>query len=242
MNRGLYTAATGMLSNQYWLDSVANNLSNASTSGYKRDEMTFEEGYIRRLNNGGGQGESVGGMQSGPMVSGIKTNWERGAIQSTGNGTDIAIRSTEGMFAVETPGGVRFTRAGAFSLNESRELVDVNGNKVLDDSLRPIRADGTGTIKISSIGEVFQDGTIFGRVAVFDGEFRKLGLNMFTVIGDAVPQDRPAIVPESIEGSNVNIVATMIEMVQVQRLFEMAQKSIQTHDESTSKLIESSQR
>jgi flagellar basal-body rod protein FlgG len=89
---------------------------------------------------------------------------------------------------------------------------------------------------------VFQDGTIFGRVAVFDGEFRKLGLNMFTVIGDAVPQDRPAIVPESIEGSNVNIVATMIEMVQVQRLFEMAQKSIQTHDESTSKLIESSQR
>lgn len=242
MNRGLYTAASGMLTNQYWLDSVANNLANANTSGYKRDEMTFEEGYVRQLNGNGGAGANVGGMQSGPKVGGIITNWERGGIQSTGNGTDIAIGTERGLFAVETPGGVHYTRSGAFSLNEDRELVDVNGSKVLDASLRPIKAEGTGMIKISADGDVFQDGKVFGKVAVFEGDFVKLGFNMFRANGDPTPQDRPVLVPEAIEGSNVNIVATMIEMVQVQRLFEMAQKSIQTHDESTSKLIETSQR
>lgn len=234
MNRGLYTAASGMSSSQVWLDTVANNLANASATGYKRDEVEFEESLLRELRSNGGRGKVVGDMQSGPLVSKITTSFERGSTIATGNGLDVAIETPTGMFAIETKGGPKYSRAGSFTLNQNRELTDQEGHRVLDQDLRPIRIDGDGSVKIGPDGTV-EPGR--QKVGVFNGTFEKVGLNLFSARGRVSLQENAILTPGALESSNVNVVATMIEMIQVQRLFEMAQKSVQNHDETTAQLI-----
>ncbi|MBL8060444.1 MAG: flagellar hook-basal body protein [Chthonomonas sp.] len=237
MNRGLYTAASAMSSSQVWLDTVANNLANASATGYKRDEVEFEESLLRELRSNGGNGKIVGDLQSGPLVSKITTSFERGSTMATGNGLDVAINTPTGMFAIETPTGTKYTRAGSFTLNSNRELVNQDGHRVLDQNLRPIRVSADGSVKISADGTVEANGTAAGQVGVFTGTFTKVGQNQFSARGRVSLQANSVLTPGALESSNVNVVSTMIEMVQVQRLFEMAQKSVQNHDETTSELI-----
>lgn len=239
MNRGLYTAASGMWSGQMWLDTVAHNLANASTTGYKRDEIAFEEGLMREIAANGGRGRVLGDIQSGPRVAMKTTAFERGAYQATGNGLDVAIGDHQGMFAVQTPSGTMFARAGAFTLNDSREITDQAGNPVLDENLQPIRVASNGPIKINADGEVLIGDATFGRIAIWRGDFEKVGSNLFRARAEAQVAYDIKLVPESLESSNVNVMATMIEMVQVQRLFEMAQRSVQTHDEITGQLVRS---
>lgn len=237
MNRGLYTAASAMSSSQVWLDTVANNLANANATGFKRDEIEFEESLLRELRSNGGRGKTVGDLQSGPLVSKITTSFERGSTMATGNALDVAITSPSGMFAIETSTGTKYTRAGSFTLNSNRELVTQEGRRVLDQNLRPIRVSTDGEVKIAANGTVEADGVAAGQIGVFTGNFRKVGMNQFSASGRVSLQANTPLTPGAIESSNVNVVATMIEMVQVQRLFEMAQKSVQNHDETTSQLI-----
>ncbi len=239
MNRGLYTAASGMYSSQVWLDTVANNLANASTTGYKRDEVAFEESLLRELRNDGGRGQIIGDIQSGPQVVKVSTSFDHGSLQATGGGLDVAILGNEGMFAVQTGSGVKYTRAGSFTLNSQREIVDPNGNPVLDAQRRPIRADRPGAVQIGPDGTVSVGDQALGKVAVFEGEFKKSGLNLYDANGTPTENANASLATGTVEASNVNVVATMIQMVQVQRLFEMAQKSIQSHDETTGQLVKS---
>lgn len=239
MNRGLYTAASAMSSSQVWLDTVANNLANASTTGYRRDEVDFEESLLRELKADGGRGQIIGDMQSGPEVVNITTSFEHGSIMATGGSLDVAIQGNAGMFAIQTTNGVKFTRAGAFTLNSQREVVDQNGYPVLDADQRPIKADQPGAVSIGPDGTVSVGKVALGKVAVFEGRFQKFGNNLFDAIGGAQINANATLSTGSVESSNVNVVSTMIEMVQVQRLFEMAQKSVQNHDETTAQLIKS---
>ena len=97
MNRGLYTAASATSSSQVWLDTVANNLANASTTGYRRDEVDFEESLLRELKADGGKGQIIGDMQSDPEVVNIITSFQHGSIMATGDGLDVAIQGNAGM-------------------------------------------------------------------------------------------------------------------------------------------------
>lgn len=238
MNRGLYTAATGMAAGQAWLDSVAHNLANASTTGYKRDEMAFQESLLREMRDGGGEGRLLGTLQTGPEISATATVFERGATQTTGNGLDVSISTEKGMFAVQTPGAVMYTRAGNFGLDDQRQIVNPNGFPVLDASGNPITVSAPGPVRITNDGSVTVGDQVLGKVAVFDGDWKKAGDSLFTAVGNVTAEPNAVLTPESIESSNVNVVSTMIEMVQVQRIYEMAQKSVQAHDEMSSKLIE----
>jgi flagellar basal-body rod protein FlgF len=242
MNRGLYTAAGGMLSGQQWLDVVATNLSNANTIGYKRDEVAFEEAMLFQVSTGAGRGKPLGDLQSGPTISNVATVWEAGGNQATGNGLDVAITSAKGMFAVEGPDGIKYTRAGAFKLDGERFITDMNGYRVLDANQRPIQVTDPGVIKISNDGTVQIQDKAFGKVAVWNGEFKKLGSNLYNAQGNTPTlESQPVLTPESIESSNVNVVSTMIEMIQVQRIYELAQRSVMTHDEMTGKLVQAAQ-
>ena len=226
-----------MSSSQVWLDTVANNLANANATGFKRDEIEFEESLLRELRSNGGRGKTVGDLQSGPLVSKITTSFERGSTVATGSALDVAINTPNGMFAVETARGTKYTRAGSFTLNSNRELVTQDGNRVLDQNLRPIRVNTDGAVKVSADGKVEADGIAAGQIGVFTGNFEKVGMNQFIAKGRVSLLNNAEMTPGALETSNVNVVATMIEMVQVQRLFEMAQKSVQNHDETTSQLI-----
>lgn len=237
MNRGLYTAASAMSSSQTWLDTVANNLANASATGYKRDEIEFEESLQRELRADGGRGKTIGDIQSGPLVSKITTSFERGSTLATGNGLDVAISNPTGMFAIETAGGTKYTRAGSFTLNQNRELTDQEGRRVLDQDQRPIHITADGPVKIAADGTVEADGRKVGQIGIFNGQFEKVGQSLFAAKSPISIEGNPVVTPGALESSNVNVVATMIEMIQVQRLFEMAQKSVQNHDETTAQLL-----
>jgi len=237
MNRGLYTSATGMVACQQWMDVVANNLANASSTGFKRDEIAFKESYLQKMMTDGGLGGEIGSLQSGPVSLGTFTVFEKGAIQMTSNPLDLAIDSEEGMFAVQTTNGTRYTRSGAFTLSDDGTIVTQGGNPVLDKSGRTIQARG-GKITIEPDGQVSDSKGVMGQIALYTGEFRKEGNAFYTVKDQAVLQDNPRMISGATESSNVNTVQTMIEMIQVQRLYEMAQKSVQQHDEASKSLIE----
>ncbi|MFY9233894.1 MAG: flagellar hook-basal body protein [Fimbriimonadaceae bacterium] len=238
MNRGIYATATGMIAGQKWLDVVANNLANVSTNGFKRDELAFSDAYVREMRLNGGRGASIGSLGSGAALVAEYTIFEPGAIAATGNPLDVAIPSEKGLFAVETPQGIRYTRDGAFQLDQDRRLVTKQGHPVLDDGKNPIELP-KGELAIQTDGRIMAGGQEVARLGVFDGTFTKSGGGLF--IGTAEAMEEPEVNPGALEGSNVNAIEAMIQMISVSRSFEMAQKSITQQDELTQRLIQSLQ-
>ena len=226
-----------MQSAQHWLDVVAHNLANVSTTGYKRQGVAFNDTLTRALYGDGGR--YLGELGAGTTLQGEYTVMEVGSITTTGNALDVAIQSQEGLFAVETQGGVRYTRDGAFTLNADRELVTKSGHPVLDQNENTIQLP-PGQIEIDTDGAVSVDGTAVATIGVFDGAVVKSGSGLFSG-QDMQRIDSPSLLPGAIEGSNVNAIEQMIEMIRLNRIYEMAQRSAQGQDEMTQKLIQSIQ-
>lgn len=235
MNRGVYSAATGMIAAQDLLDIVSNNLANASTNGFKQDGIAFTSALESQLVSGG---KSIGSLGSGVSLQNEYTDFTEGSITTTGNPLDVAIRTNNGLFAVQlSPNNVAYTRDGGFEVNQDRVLVTKEGFPVLSQELTPIIVP-KGVTTIGEDGAVSSNNTVVGRIGVFDGEFTKLGNNLFSA-ASATTQLRPRLAPQSIESSNVNPIEAMIQMITLNRTFELAQKSATSHDDLTQRLIQS---
>lgn len=235
MNRGIYATANGMVAAQQMLDVIAQNLANASTTGYKRDAIAFDEALVRELRDDNG---ALGTLGIGPEEQSRFTIFDAGPITSTGNDLDVAIRSQAGAFAIQTDHGVRYTRDGSFTRSSDGQLVTHQGFPVLDDQGRPISLPEGGELDIGADGTVSNDGLSLAKLGVFEGEFVKEGGNLFSAT-NVKPIDDPDLIPQSIEGSNVNTIESMVAMIQINRSYEMAQRSITQQDELTQKLIQS---
>lgn len=222
---------------QQWLDTIANNLANASTVGFKRDGLAFGETALRMLQETGGGHSPIGtlGHHAGPELA--YEDGTQGAFSPTGNPLDFAIREPGKYFAVQTPSGVRYTRAGSFRADAEGYLSDSAGRRVLDDSLRPIRL-GPGPVEAGDDGTLRQGGVAVGRIGLYAGGLRKIGGGLYA--GEARPAEG-LLQPGALEMSNVNAIEEMVAMIRLNRVFEMAQKSIQGQDESTQRLIQSLQ-
>jgi flagellar basal-body rod protein FlgF len=238
MNRGIYSTASGMASAQRAMDVVANNLANASTVGFKRDGVSFNDALVRQLRADGGRGPAIGSLGTGATTKAQYTVHERGPVSSTGNPLDVAIDSDSGVFAIQTPQGVRFTRDGSFKLNADGLLVSSTGHPVLDSTMTPIQLP-PGDPRIGEDGNVWVDELLVGRLGLFDGQIVKAGANLF--MGTATPVENVRLKSQSLESSNVNVVESMLSMITLSRAFEMAQKSITQQDELTQRLIQSLQ-
>lgn len=240
MNRGIYATATGMLAGQKLMDVVANNLANANTTGFKRDGLTFNETLEREFRTQGGRGAAIGTVGSGAIERTEYTVFEMGGLVETGNPFHVAINSRNGLFAVQTgPGAndIRYTRDGAFSIDEQGVLVTKDRKPILDADLRPIQIP-EGELRFAADGTITVDDREVGRLGIFDGVWRKEGSNLYQGTR-VVPIEEPNVVWRSLESSNVNPVESMIQMVNVGRTFEMAQRSIQSQDDLLSRLIQS---
>ena len=226
-----------MKSAQYWLDVVSHNLANVSTTGYKRQGVAFNDTLTRAMYGEGGR--YLGELGAGTTLQREYTVMDVGSVTTTGNMLDVAIQSREGFFAIETGEGIRYTRDGSFSLNANRELVTKDGHLVLDQQENAIVLP-SGQIEINTDGAVSVDGTAVGTLGVFDGAVVKSGSGLF--IGQDMQRlNSPSLLPGAIEGSNVNAIEQMIEMIRLNRIYEMAQRSAQGQDEMTQKLIQSIQ-
>ena len=226
-----------MATAQQWLDVVTNNLANASTTGFKRDGVTFNDGLVRQLSARSGGGPPIGSLGTGSVIKSFYTDFSIGTLGATGNPLDLAIRDTNGVFAVQTPGGVRYTRDGAFQVNSSLQIVDKSGRPVLNKSLQPITVE-KGEIEVSEDGSIGVKGKLIDQIGVFSGKMLKEGQNLYSS-RDAAPLENARIATGSLESSNVSAVEEMIAMIRLNRAFELAQRSIQSQDDSTQRLVSS---
>lgn len=237
MQRGLYSAAAGMVIADKWMSTISNNLANASTTAFKRDSLIFQEGMERMMTQPGNSSEKVGGLGAGPAEAGFYTDWSAGQLSPTGNLFDFAIENDQAAFKVITPRGELFSRTGVLALGPNSELVNSGGGVVLDRSGVPIIVP-PGELSIAQDGTVAVDGRRIAQIGIYTGEFKKVGDGMFEA-NDATELDpgQVRIRQGFIETSNVNTVQEMISMIKLNRAFEMAQKSAQSQDESTERLI-----
>ena len=260
MIRGLYTSCSGMLAMEGYLDVVANNLANANTTGFKRDETIFREFpsmLIARLNDNyikTPYGDIdlkpfVGKLGTGVTIDEIYTQFLQGNLYETSNKLDFAIEG-DGFFVVQNKRGEKlYTRDGSFSLNSKGELVDKNGNLVLDQNDNPIVIEGEDFA-------VLDDGTIIAgdltkstkreiakiKVVTFPQKryLQKYGYNYYLTNPNAGAEITPGnykVYQGFLEGSNVQVVKEMVNLITLNRAYSANEKVIRTEDELTGKAV-----
>ncbi|HET7814199.1 MAG TPA: flagellar basal-body rod protein FlgF [Candidatus Baltobacteraceae bacterium] len=234
MVRGLYTAASGALVAQAQADTIANNLANVNTTGFKRTLLQVQSArpmdvYLTAKSSS----SYVGSLGTGAEVGDTPAVFEQGSLKSTGNPLDTALMGN-GFFSVQTPAGVRYTRDGQFARDNNGLLVTLDGNRVLGRN-GPIQL-GNGDVTVAQNGDVMQNNRVVDtlRIVQFQNPtaVRPEGDSLFADTGAANPQlDTATSVHQGfLENSNANVVRSMVDLITAQRWFDANQKVIQTQD------------
>lgn len=234
MQDSLYVALSSQIALERRLDTIADNVANASTIGFRATGVKFED-----VVSGTGP-KSVSFASSGKTyLSGA-----HGALTETGNPFDFAIQG-DAWFAIETPAGTVMTRDGRFSMNENGELMSIEGYPVLDGGGAPIQLDPrNGPPKAGADGSLRQNDQLVGALGLYDFD---PGEN-FVRYGNSgiVPARTPEPVADRsdvgvaqglLEESNVNPVLEMTRLIQVQRAFENTAALMRQTDSSTDDAI-----
>ncbi len=203
---------------------VANNLSNITTTGFKKDEYFFHT-LEDELDISKSMSQA--------------TDYAQGDLRTTGNPLDVAI-SGNGFFTVERGDGEAYTRNGSFRIDDDGVLRTREGLPVLGEGgwVNLFTDFGTPSqITITEKGEVFADGELMDRLVITDfenaGALRKVGASLFEA-GDgalAYEVEEPNVKQGYLEDSNVNPAQEMIELIEVQRQFESMQRMVRTLDD-----------
>lgn len=208
------------------MQTVANNIANANTSGYRREGLIFSE-YIKGVDNGPSISMATARVRN--------TSFLQGALSQTGNAFDVAIEG-EGFFMVETPQGERLTRNGSFVVSAEGDLVNNDGLRVLDAGGAPIfiPPDATG-VAISGDGTISADGRLLGQIGVVAPldkiDLVREGGVLFRADGEIEPVEDPRLHQGFVEHSNVDPVSEVVRMIEVQRAYEMGQSFLDAeHD------------
>lgn len=227
MANGIYAALSGAAAQAQALDMVSNNLANAPTTGFKSQHMTFEEVLI--------DVEGVANeTQRQVRVDEVYTKFSQGSVRETGNPLDVALTG-EGFFVVDTPNGPRYTRDGHFSVTEEGLLVNVQGLEVQGDG-GPITLLPNEKARITGDGHVMSNGINLGtlrRVNFEDpqGLIRE-GHNLWKAPDGVIPEESEVrLQARSLEGSNVNVVEAMTDMVWIARAYEVFNRAVETFRE-----------
>lgn len=222
--------ATGL---QNKMELIANNIANVNTNGFKSSNMKFKE-YVFDASN----------QKSLSMVEdyGNYRNFSPGSIESTGNPLDVALIGN-GFMAVMTPTGEKYTRNGAMQLDTKGQLVSSAGDVIADTGGKPITIPAGATdISIIQDGTVSADGQAVGRLKVVKFEdpqqLSPVGNSLFTTTQTGTPDDATSITQGAVEGSNVNSVIEMTNMIEVMRKYESVARILQTEHDSQTSMIQ----
>ncbi|MFO7985595.1 MAG: flagellar basal-body rod protein FlgF [Desulfatiglandaceae bacterium] len=232
MSQALFSVASGAGSHEKRLDILANNLSNFNTAGYKQDRLIF-----RIPENAE---ETAQGIQTQdflysppPLPAGTTIDFSQGDLQHTQNPLNVAL-SGQGFFCIETPDGRQYTRKGSLALNEDGVLGTKEGYPVLGDS-GEIKISGQD-MRIDENGDVYADGSRVGSIKVVEFSnphlLRKVGDTLYKAPAGSneVATEGTLVKQGFLEGSNVNPVRAMTEMIDIMRGYESYQKVIQFLD------------
>ncbi len=249
MNVALYSSATGMQAQQLNLDTIANNLANVNTTGFKKSKIEFQDLLYqqnRAAGSDGGAGNLVpSGMQvgAGSRVVSTAKIFSQGQLTQTDEKLDVAIQG-DGFFEIQRPDGTSaYTRDGSFKLTSTGQVVTNDGLPVLS-GVQPI-PPGATNISIARTGDVTvttNDGTTSFRIQLVrfanPTGLENAGGNLYLEtpasgtpeLGNPGEQGFGGIIQGYLEGSNVNVVNEMVNMIVAQRAYEINSKAIQTSD------------
>lgn len=252
MDPALRAAATGMMAQQTRTEIISNNLANVNTPGFKRSRAHFEDLLYQTV-----QGQQVLGetdSQTAPAIqvgrgtrlAGVQRMHQQGPLEQTGRNLDIAVEG-EGFFQLQTPNGeTTYTRDGSFQISDQGVLVTSAGYslqppiRVPSDSVE-LTISNTGIVTVRH-GQDVQP-TEIGRIELArfanPSGLMSLGQNLYApsassgqpVVGFPNDDGMGRLQQGSLEGSNVEIVQEMVEMISAMRAYEINSKAIKTADE-----------
>ena len=259
-SKGIYTALSGAIAQTSKLDTIANNLANVNTTSFKKDRQVFQEYLTAYEKNPDviavpripASIESFYDMQGGDKSfvdsEGTYTDFTQGHMLATGSPLHFAIDG-KAFFEVLTPSGVRWTRNGSFVRNTQGQLATKEGHLVLkagqgDPAQRTISV-GTNAVTATQTGQLFANGEELGRLALveFDKQdvLDKVGSSLYKLKANKqeTPRasDKAVIQQGYLEGSNVNVIEEMTDMIAASRVFESTQQAIKAFDQMDDKLI-----
>lgn len=243
MQNSMYSALFGALSNEHRMNSIANNLANVNTTGYKRDLLSFKDTFAMYAHDH--IMEPMVNLRSEKLfpepqhlsrtrIAQAQTDFDQGSLKVTGGAFDVAI-SGNGFFKIRTPQGDFFTRNGHFRLTGEGMVITEQGFPVLGNGGEIVLPEGVKNFTIAENGDIYGDGEPMGSIDLVEVSnplaLEKLGNNMY--------RQRPGMEMEEMETnsymvqgflevSNVNPVYEMVNMIEAQRQFEAYAKVMQT--------------
>ncbi len=231
------TAASGMQARMQSLEMLANNLANIETGGYKADR----EFYSLYVGDDASSDPQTGDVTTLPVIESQWTDLAQGVLRDTSNPLDFAIDG-DGLFAVQTPAGLRYTRNGNFRLSPAGVLTTADGNPLRGTNGAQILLQPRMPVEVLPDGTVQQAGQVVGQLqlASFDPrQLSKEGLNYFAPAEGAMPKPATGTVLQGkVEQSNVGTAESSVRLVALMRQFEMLQKAMNLGNELNRRAIE----
>jgi flagellar basal-body rod protein FlgF len=234
LENALYTTLTRQSGLLREMETVANNIANLSTTGFRREGLIFAE-HLAALD---------GGEPSLSMASaeGRAVSLAQGVLGQTGGSFDFAIEG-EGFFMVATPDGNRLTRAGAFTRSGEGELMTATGDRLLDAGGAPISIPAeAGAVTLGPDGTLSAGGEPLAQIGLFRPEspfdLIHAGGTLFRTRAEPQPMEGGTIVQGFLESSNVNPVAEVTRMIAVQRAYELGQGFLDAEDDRVRSVLQ----
>lgn len=259
MNYGFHLSTAGAITGMRRLDTVANNLANATTVGYKADVLSLSARLPENMERAGNYTDTnamLDALGGGSLFQPNTMDLRQGSLRDTGSQLDIALEG-DGFFMLEAPKAkgvagrnaskdVLLTRAGALARDPAGRLVlATSGVPILDTNGLPITLDDTDPdVNIDAQGRVTQSGNAVARIAVVMPEdlskLRKEGRDAMRLSGGKVKRAAATTVvrQKALEESVVDPVATLAELVSVSRGIEFSTRMMQTQDQATGRLVD----
>jgi flagellar basal-body rod protein FlgF len=222
MDSAFYAAATALVARNDALDSIASNLANTSTKGFRGQNTTFGSvlaGYGQTLNSVENDDINSYGVLGSPTL-----NLSQGTIERTGNDLDVAVEGS-GFLKVQVGTNVAYTRNGSLKISTQGQLTTQTGDPILGDSDKPISIPKGAAVTISTDGTVVANGAIAGRLKVVEFAGSTNVQSMGNTYYSAPPKSELASTNSQIrqgmlEGSNVDPVSTVVQLIDAQRSSE----------------------
>ena len=252
MNSALWIAKTGLEAQQTRMSTISNNLANASTTGFKRDRAVFADLIYQNVVQVGAQSSqdtlNPSGVNLGTGVRTVATEklFTQGNIVQTGNNLDVAIQGRGFLQILLPDGGTAYTRDGTLQRDATGQLVNSSGypfqpNITIPDNTQSVSigSDGTVSVLVQGQSSPSQVGNIQLADFINPTGLQAIGNNLFveSASSGSAQTGTPGLsglgtlIQSSLEGSNVNTVEELVNMIETQRAYEMNSKAISTADQ-----------
>lgn len=247
MNIGLYQSASSLSALERWQDTVAQNITSAQTTGFRKRTIQFSTETAGEWRTGVNQRTGNAGDVQPAVFPKVSTgvNFLTGETQATRRELDVAIQG-EGFFELRQPDGqLTYTRSGEFHLRSDRTLVAAGNAEVMTEDGSPVvLLPSGGPLVINADGSIFQGDIPLGRLAVRQTANPEAlvplsgGLFLATPAANMQPVENPELMQGYLEQSNVSSLREMVDLVLISRAYEANQKVISTMDQQMAKSLE----